>query len=84
MILNADFVEQNADYVLSLAAINEMGVSPLVYQMATIREQNIVNTLETSNPILPPIGLKTNVISPNAIEVSWTDNSLLDVDVKKY
>lgn len=75
------FVEQNADYVLSLAAINEMGVSPLVYQMATIREQSIVNTLETSNPILPPIGLKTNVISPNAIEMSWTDNSLLDLDV---
>lgn len=58
-----------------------MGVSPLVYQMATIREQNIVNPLETSNPIIPPIGLKTNVISPNAIEVSWTDNSLLDLDV---
>lgn len=60
-----------------------MGVSPLVYQMATIREQNVVNTLETSNPIIPPIGLKTNVISPNAIEVSWTDNSLLDLDVIK-
>jgi len=58
-----------------------MGVSPIVYQMATIREQNVVNTLETSNPIIPPIGLKTNVISPNAIEVSWTDNSLLDSDV---
>lgn len=58
-----------------------MGVSPLVYQMATIREQNIVNTLETSNALIPPIGLKTNVISPNAIEVSWTDNSLLDSDV---
>lgn len=75
------FLEQNADYVLSLAAVNEMGVSPLVYQMATIREQTIVNTLETSNPIIPPVGLKTNVISPNAIEVSWTDNSILDLDV---
>lgn len=69
------------DYVLSLAAVNEMGVSPIVYQMATIREQNFVNTLETSHSIIPPIGLKTNVISPNAIEVSWTDNSLLDLEV---
>lgn len=79
-----DFVEQNVEYILSLAAVNEMGVSPLVYHVVTIREQNIVNTLETSNPILPPIGLKTYVISSNAIEVSWTDNSLLDLDVIKY
>lgn len=60
-----------------------MGISPLVYQMATIREQNIVNTMETSNPIIPPVGLKTNVISPNAIEVSWTDNSLSYSDVTR-
>ncbi|CAH1731331.1 unnamed protein product [Aphis gossypii] len=74
-------LEQNADYVLSLAAVNEMGLGPIVYQMATIREQTIINTLEeSSNPIIPPIGLKTNVISPNAIEVSWTDNSLLEFD----
>uniref|UniRef100_A0A2S2PN96 Neogenin n=1 Tax=Schizaphis graminum TaxID=13262 RepID=A0A2S2PN96_SCHGA len=74
-------LEQNADYVLSLAAVNEMGLGPIVYQMITIKEQTIMNTLdESSNPIIPPIGLKTNVISPNAIEVSWTDNSLLDFD----
>lgn len=58
-----------------------MGISPLVYQMATIREQNIVNSMETSNPLIPPVGLKTNVISPYAIEVSWTDNSLSYPDV---
>ncbi|XP_050527006.1 neogenin isoform X2 [Daktulosphaira vitifoliae] len=71
-------LESNADYVLSLAASNEMGVSPIVYQMASTRDHNI-NTLETNN-LIPPIGLKANVISPNAIEVSWTDNSLLDFD----
>lgn len=75
------FLEQNADYVLTLAAVNDMGVSPLVYKMVTIKEQNIMNTLETSNPLLPPVGVKTNVISSNAIEVLWTDNSLLDLDV---
>lgn len=70
---------------MSLAAVNEMGLGPIVYQMATIREQTIINTLEeSSNPIIPPIGLKTNVISPNAIEVSWTDNSLLEFDVILY
>lgn len=58
-----------------------MGISPSVYQVATVREQNIVNTLEATNPIMPPVGLKTNVISPNAIEVSWTDDYLLDLDV---
>lgn len=58
-----------------------MGISPQVYQVATVREQNVVNTLETSNPLLPPVGLKTIVINPNAIEVSWTDNSLLDLEV---
>ncbi|XP_025405538.1 neogenin isoform X3 [Sipha flava] len=68
-------LEQNADYILSLAAVNEMGVSPLVYHTAIIREQNILNTLETSNPLLPPIGLKTNVISPYAIEVAWSDKT---------
>jgi hypothetical protein len=52
-----------------------MGVSPLVYHTAIIREQNILNTLETSNPLLPPIGLKTNVISPYAIEVAWSDKT---------
>jgi len=73
------FLEQNAEYVLSLAAVNDMGFGPLAYLVTTIKEQTITNTLEEStNPILPPIGLKTNVISPNAIEVSWTDNSLLD------
>ncbi|VVC27257.1 Hypothetical protein CINCED_3A012217 [Cinara cedri] len=74
-------LEQNADYILTLAAVNDMGVSPLVYKIATIREQNIMNTLETSNPMLPPVGLKTNIISSNAIEVSWTDNSLLDLEM---
>lgn len=60
-----------------------MGVSPLVYNTAIIREQNILNTLETSNPLLPPIGLKTNVISPYAIEVSWSDKTPeLDVSHK--
>lgn len=58
-----------------------MGVSPLAYTTAIIREQNILNTLETSNPLLPPIGLKTNVISPNAIEVSWADKSPSESDV---
>lgn len=79
----SSFLEQNAEYVLSLAAVNDMGFGPIVYLVTTIKEQNIVNTLEeSSNPIIPPIGLKTNVISPNAIEVSWTDNSLLDdIDV---
>jgi len=80
-------LEQNAEYVLSLAAVNDMGFGPIVYLVTTIKEQNIVNTLEESpNPIIPPIGLKTNVISSNAIEVSWTDNSLLDdIDVmQKY
>lgn len=76
------FLEPNADYVLSLAASNEMGVSPIVYQMASTRDHNI-NTLETNN-LIPPIGLKANVISPNSIEVSWTDNSLLDFDVLHF
>ena len=59
-----------------------MGFGPLAYLVTTMKEQTIVNTLEeSSNPILPPVGLKTNVISPNAIEVSWTDNSLLEFDV---
>lgn len=58
-----------------------MGISPSVYQVATVREQNVVNTLETTNLVMPPVGLKTNVISPNAIEVSWTDDYLIDFDV---
>lgn len=52
-----------------------------MYHTAIIREQNILNTLETSNTLLPPIGLKTNVISPNAIEVSWSDKSPSESDV---
>lgn len=84
MFHNKYFLEPNAEYVISLAAINEMGISPSVYQVATVKEQNVVNTLETTNPIMPPVGLKTNVISSNAIEISWTDNSLLDLDVIYY
>ncbi|XP_050425598.1 neogenin isoform X2 [Adelges cooleyi] len=75
-------LEPDAEYVVSIAACNDMGVSPLAYQVATTRDSNM-NTLETNKPLIPPIGLKTNIISSNAIEVSWTDNTLLDLDINE-
>ncbi|XP_050426964.1 netrin receptor DCC-like [Adelges cooleyi] len=75
-------LEPGTKYVLSIGACNDMGVSPLAYQAATTRASNM-NTLETNKPLIPPIGLKTNIISSNAIEVSWTDNTLLDLDMNE-
>lgn len=60
-------LEQNADYVSTVAA------GPLVYQIATTREQTltIVNTSESSNIIIPQIGLIKNVISLTKVHFQY-------------
>lgn len=65
--------EPNCEYVISLRARNEVGDGPLVYSNVRTREEA---PLETSSPLVPPVGLKAVVLSSKAVVVYWTDTTL--------
>lgn len=67
------FPEPNCEYVISLKARNEVGDGPPVYSNVRTREEA---PLETSSPLVPPVGLKAVVLSSNAVVVYWTDTTL--------
>ncbi|XP_026472597.1 neogenin-like [Ctenocephalides felis] len=66
-------LEPNCEYVISLKARNEVGDGPPVYSNVRTREEA---PLETSSPLVPPVGLKAVVLSSNAVVVYWTDTTL--------
>ncbi|XP_035671816.1 uncharacterized protein LOC118412872 isoform X1 [Branchiostoma floridae] len=68
-------LEPDTEYIISLRALNRLGQGRPIYE--------VTNTLpiappDTTGPLLPPVGLKTQVLGPNTILVSWTDPDLIE------
>lgn len=68
-----DKLEPSVEYVISLRAFNRMGDGQPTYE--TVRT-SVESNLDSYEPLLPPVGLKANVISSTAIVLDWTDTSL--------
>lgn len=68
-----DRLEPNSEYVLSLRATNEMGAGPPVY--FNIRTQDEPPP-EPQPPLMPPVGLKAQVLSETSVVLYWTDATL--------
>ncbi|XP_063919395.1 neogenin isoform X2 [Zophobas morio] len=66
-------LEANSEYVLSLRARNEMGTGRPVY--TTVRTQDEPPP-EPSPPLIPPIGLKAQILSATSVVLYWTDTTL--------
>lgn len=57
-----------------------MGAGPPVY--ANVRTQDEPPP-EPQKPLLPPIGLKAQILSPTSVILYWTDSSLSKTQVRK-
>lgn len=66
-------LEANSEYVLSLRASNQMGPGPPVY--TTVRTQDELPP-EPSPPLIPPVGLKAQILSATSVVLYWTDTTL--------
>lgn len=67
-------LEPNSDYVISLEAQNEMGNGPPIYENVRTHDESAES--ESALTLIPPVGLKTSVLSPNSIVLFWTDSML--------
>ena len=64
--------EPNAEYVISLRASNEAGEGPIIYeQVRTLSWKK-----ESTSSLTPPIGLKTEALTPFTMALQWTDTTL--------
>jgi neogenin len=66
-------LEANSEYVLSLRASNERGTGPPVY--TTVRTQDEPPP-EPTPPLIPPVGLKAQILSATSVVLYWTDTTL--------
>ncbi|BES95191.1 Neogenin C-terminus [Nesidiocoris tenuis] len=66
-------LEPNSEYVISLRAHNNRGDGPPVYENVRTRAPSHEDLGDA--PLLPPVGLKANVVSPTSIVLFWSDAS---------
>ncbi|XP_064644892.1 neogenin-like isoform X12 [Lineus longissimus] len=62
-----------SEYVISLRAFNKVGDGRPIYETVITREET---TPEPATPMIPPVGLRAIVLSPNTILVTWSDTTL--------
>ncbi|KAI5727214.1 hypothetical protein M8J76_016252 [Diaphorina citri] len=68
-------LEPNSDYVISLRAFNEMGDGPQKYESLRTRNEP---PPQAPKVLIPPMGLKSEVLSPYSMRISWIDTTLPD------
>ncbi|CAI9727989.1 neogenin-like isoform X8 [Octopus vulgaris] len=62
-----------SSYVIKVMATNKMGDGPPIYaHVKTEKESEI----DLATPMMPPVGLKTIVLSSQTIVLTWTDSTL--------
>lgn len=79
-----DKLESNSEYVISLRASNEMGPGPPVYIAARTWNEP---PPEPQVPLIPPVGLKAQVLSATSVILYWSDTTLkkkVYVDDNRY
>ncbi|CAH1125665.1 unnamed protein product [Ceutorhynchus assimilis] len=66
-------LEPNSEYVLSIRASNNVGPGPSIY--ATVKTQDEPPPEQTA-ALMPPMGLKAQVLSTTSVVLYWTDPTL--------
>ncbi|XP_018329042.1 neogenin isoform X2 [Agrilus planipennis] len=66
-------LEPNSDYVISLRASNQKGAGLQLYANVRTRDEP---PPEIVSPLIPPVGLKAQVLSSSSVVLYWTDTSL--------
>lgn len=66
-------LEPNSEYVISLRASNNIGPGPARY--ANVRTRDELPP-EPVVPLMPPVGLKAQVLSSSTVVLYWTDATL--------
>lgn len=67
-------LEPNSEYVISLRASNNIGPGRARY--ANVRTRDESSLMETQTPLMPPVGLKAQVLSSSTVILYWTDATL--------
>lgn len=73
------FAEPNSEYVLSIRASNNMGPGPSIYATAKTQDEP---PPEPTAALMPPMGLKAQVLSTTSVVLYWTDPTLKQSQVK--
>lgn len=68
-----DNLQPSSEYVISLRAYNNVGDGQPIYE--TVKTL-IESTPEPQTPIIPPVGLKAQVLSSSSVVLYWTDTTL--------
>ncbi|XP_017786594.1 PREDICTED: neogenin isoform X2 [Nicrophorus vespilloides] len=66
-------LEANSEYVISLRASNEIGAGAPVYANVRTREEQPPDLI---SPLIPPVGLKAQVLSASSVILYWVDTTL--------
>lgn len=66
-------LEPNSEYVISLRASNSVGPGPARYANVRTRDDQ---PPEPQLPLMPPVGLKAQVLSSSTVVLYWTDATL--------
>ncbi|XP_060521840.1 neogenin isoform X2 [Cylas formicarius] len=66
-------LEANSEYVLSIRASNSMGPGPSTYATAKTQDEPAP---EPAAALMPPVGLKAQVLSTTSVVLYWTDPTL--------
>ncbi|KAK3094564.1 hypothetical protein FSP39_003463 [Pinctada imbricata] len=72
-VYTIEHLHPSSEYVITVRAFNNRGDGQPRYQTATTSEETFQ---ETITPMMPPVGLKTIVLSPSTVVLTWSDTSL--------
>jgi len=66
-------LKANSEYVISLKAYNNVGDGRPIYETTRTRDEQ---QNEPATPLVPPVGLKTIVLSSTTVVITWVDSTL--------
>lgn len=71
MIILLFIVEPDTEYVVSLKATNNVGVSPPI--SATVRTSLELEEAADPDTLNPSVGVRANLLSPTSVNMTWVD-----------
>lgn len=66
-------LQPSSQYIIKVKAFNNMGEGQPIYAIEKTSEESAT---ELATPMMPPVGLKTIVLSSQTIVLTWTDSTL--------
>lgn len=70
--------------MISLRAANDIGPGPARYANVRTREEGDAEDRSESGPLMPPVGLKAQVLGSTSVMLSWTDGSFGSRSDQRY